>query len=416
MVVTYPLHLFEGFGIELEYMIVDQETFNVAPIADVLLKTSDGVYMNEIEHGTLAWSNELVLHVIELKTKEPADDLVSLPFMFQKSIRKINATLKSHNACLMPTAAHPFMDPFSETRIWPHHQNDIYRTYNRIFDCCGHGWSNLQSIHINLPFGNDEEFRRLHTAIRLLLPIMPALTSSSPIIEGKTTGFMDTRLEYYRNNQANIPTITGKVIPEPVTSIHEYQNKIHKTIYRDIAPYDPDNILQEEWLNSRGAIARFERGAIEIRILDIQECPLADLAIAHIIIETLKALVNERWTSYENQIAWSENYLSNILLDTIKNGSKSVLIDSAYLAQCGITHRNSLSAREAWHFIVEDLLPFKNSRNELFRAPLEVILDHGTLSERILKEVGNKPDRDSIMYVYRKLVQNLEENKMFKPT
>ncbi|HAL85576.1 MAG TPA: hypothetical protein DCM31_01010, partial [Deferribacteraceae bacterium] len=37
-------------------------------------------------------------------------------------------------------------------------------------------------------------------------------------------------------------------------------------MYRDIAPYDPECILQEEWLNSRGAIARFDRKAIEIRL------------------------------------------------------------------------------------------------------------------------------------------------------
>lgn len=30
------LHLFEAFGIELEYMIVDQDTLDVKPIADQL--------------------------------------------------------------------------------------------------------------------------------------------------------------------------------------------------------------------------------------------------------------------------------------------------------------------------------------------------------------------------------------------
>jgi len=39
-------------------------------------------------------------------------------------------------------------------------------------------------------------------------------------------------------------------------------------------------VLQNEWLNSRGAIARFERDTIEIRVLDSQETPAAELAIA----------------------------------------------------------------------------------------------------------------------------------------
>ena len=50
-------------------------------------------------------------------------------------------------------------------------------------------------------------------------------------------------------------------------------------MYDDIAPLDPDAVLQHEWLNARGAIARFDRNTIELRVLDVQECPRADLAI-----------------------------------------------------------------------------------------------------------------------------------------
>lgn len=32
------LHLFQAYGVELEYMIVDSDTLNVRPIADELLK------------------------------------------------------------------------------------------------------------------------------------------------------------------------------------------------------------------------------------------------------------------------------------------------------------------------------------------------------------------------------------------
>jgi hypothetical protein len=61
---TYEL--FEVTGIEIEYMIVDRETLAVRPIADLVLG-ADG----ELELGSIACSNELVLHVIELKTNGP---------------------------------------------------------------------------------------------------------------------------------------------------------------------------------------------------------------------------------------------------------------------------------------------------------------------------------------------------------
>ena len=53
----------------------------------------------------------------------------------------------------------------------------------------------------------------------------------------------------------------------------------------------PKAMLQDEWLNSRGAVARFEPGnTIEIRVLDVQECPQADVAICALIADVLERL------------------------------------------------------------------------------------------------------------------------------
>jgi hypothetical protein len=48
------LGLFEGFGIELEYMIVDAGTLDVRPIADRLIEAEYGSVRSEIERGSLA--------------------------------------------------------------------------------------------------------------------------------------------------------------------------------------------------------------------------------------------------------------------------------------------------------------------------------------------------------------------------
>src|SRR5690606_24570983 len=65
------LSLFEGFGIELEYMIVDRERLDVLPAADRVLEREAGAPVHEVEVGPVAWSNELVAHVIEIKTNGP---------------------------------------------------------------------------------------------------------------------------------------------------------------------------------------------------------------------------------------------------------------------------------------------------------------------------------------------------------
>lgn len=208
-----PLRLFEGYGVELEYMIVGRSTLNVKPVADALMQAVAGEIVSEVEFGDIAWNNELVAHVIELKTNGPAAGLSGLAHKFHDHVTRINELLEPLEACLMPTAMHPWMNPFTDTRIWDHEYSAVYEAFNRIFDCRGHGWSNLQSTHLNLPFRGDDEFGRLHAAIRALLPLMPVLSASSPVMDARVTGLLDNRLHVYRSNAAKIPLVTGRVIP-----------------------------------------------------------------------------------------------------------------------------------------------------------------------------------------------------------
>ncbi|HSG69960.1 MAG TPA: glutamate-cysteine ligase family protein, partial [Planctomycetaceae bacterium] len=347
-------HLWEAFGVELEYMIVDAESLDVRPITDRVLYEVAGEYLTEFELGEISWSNELALHVIELKTSGPAADLEPLTSHFQDQVRRIDAILAPLGARLMPTAMHPWMDPFRELQLWPHEFNPIYETYNRIFDCRGHGWANLQSVHLNLPFADDEEFGRLHAAIRLLLPILPALAASSPVMDGQATGLADNRLEVYRYNSRQVRSVAGDVIPEPVFSQADYDREILQKMYAEIAPFDTEGVLSYEWLNSRGAIARFDRNTIEIRVLDVQECPAADLAVCAVIVGVLKALTEERWTSLREQQSFSVNQLSRLLVATIRDAELTTLDDPNYLMQFGL-QAESISTGDLWKHLVDQV-------------------------------------------------------------
>ena len=69
-----------------------------------------------------------------------------------------------------------------------------------------------------------------------------------------------------------------------------------ETIYADLAPLDPEGILRHERGNGRGCIARFDRMALEIRLIDVQECPRMDLAIAEAAVAVSQALVEDAST------------------------------------------------------------------------------------------------------------------------
>jgi len=406
------IHLFQGYGVELEYMLVDRDTLAVRPITDELLKHELGNYGSDFENGIVTWSNELVLHVVELKSTKPEYNFNALENAFADNIKRINAILSGRNAMLMPTAAHPFMDPIAETKLWPHDNNEVYHIYNKIFDCRGHGWSNLQSTHLNLPFYDDEEFAKLHAAIRIILPILPALCASSPILDGKLTGSLDTRLKYYKTNQSKIPSLTGRVIPEAVFSKRNYLNTIYEKIRTDIMAFDPDQILNPIWVNSRGAIPRFDRGSIEIRIMDIQECPSADIAIVNLVIEVIKALVNGKFINHDAQMHWKTDALVHLFDHVIERGQKGIIDNHEYLKLFGFD-RNTATARELWRHIISRLINSGNSSLEKWKREIDVILEEGSLAERIVRAVGHDHSKENIASVYRHLCDCLEQNRMF---
>ena len=79
------LGLFDGFGIELEYMVVDRASLAVRPIVDQVLRHFAGSFVGDHADGPIDWSNELALHVIELKTAGPAPRLRGVATDFQRS-------------------------------------------------------------------------------------------------------------------------------------------------------------------------------------------------------------------------------------------------------------------------------------------------------------------------------------------
>jgi len=405
-------HLFEKFGIELEYMIVDNDTLKVFPVTDKLIEKACGSIKNEIALEKISWSNELVLHVVELKTTEPVCSLHGIAELFHRNILHIQSLLDNFNGRLLSGPMHPFMDPSTEMHLWPHDYNPIYQAFNSIFGCKGHGWANLQSMHINLPFANDEEFCRLHAAIRLILPLIPALSAGSPLADGKITGYKDTRMEVYRTNSLKIPSITGDVIPEPVFSIPEYQHNILQRIYHDLAPYDSEKTLQEEWVNARGAIARFERNSIEIRVIDVQETPFSDIAIAAAVIGVIRMMVEERFCSLNEQKAWQTAPLKEIFLRTIKNGENAVIDDNRFLSAMGLNR--VCSAGQLWKYLIEQLQSYDRQWITPFMPVLDLILNEGTLSSRILRSLGENPGLDHIKKTYRQIGDSLLTGSIFR--
>jgi gamma-glutamyl:cysteine ligase YbdK (ATP-grasp superfamily) len=401
--------LFEVFGVEVEYMVIDQRTLEVAPVVDRALEALAAASpTGEPVVGPVEWSNELVAHVVEAKCARPARTLAGLRRPWKRAIAAADAALAPFHACLLPSAAHPWMNPKRDAVLWPHEGHEIYAEYDRIFGCITHGWTNLQSVHLNLPFGDDEEFGRLHAAVRVALPLIPALSAASPYLDGAYTGLMDARMEAYRVNSLKIPAMTGRLIPEPVFTEADYRREILERIYAQTAPHDPQGILHDEWANARGAIARFDRQAIEIRVIDSQESPQADLAIAQAVAMLVRLLAAGRFGDQDALRRWDTERLREIFFDAVRDADRA-LVGEDYAALFGLPKGLPRTFGAVWRH----LLAQPEFRHRSFNGFYRHWCAHGPLARRLVARAGTKPTRDALAANVRALRQCLHTDTLF---
>ena len=405
------LGLFQGFGIEIEWMIVDAETLDIRGRADWLLAQVAGAEAVEHVDGPITWVNELARHLVEAKSTDPMPNVYGQQVGFADAAAKINAVLAQDGLCLLPGPMHPWMNPASEYELFPHGQHDIYALFDRVFDCRGHGWTNLQSTQINLPFAGDGEFGALMAAVRVLLPILPALSAGSPFIEGRRAAERNHRLAVYASNCARVPSITAHVIPEPVFTTGAFRDKVLAPIGRDMAEFDPDGILEAEWVNARGAIVRFSRNCIEIRVMDTQESAQADIALCELVVATAHGLVEQRWSSLAAQQSASQRGLVQAYTHAVRGGELAEFSGQAFTGLFGAP-RSTLSGHALWAHLIEQAASAGQLSADA-EGHLEHWLRHGSLATRLIRAAGEKPTQQSLHRAYANLAQTLADNTSY---
>ncbi|HEX5727396.1 MAG TPA: glutamate-cysteine ligase family protein [Longimicrobiaceae bacterium] len=282
---------FEVAGLELEYPIVDRD-LNVASLVEPAFRVLAGRGTSDVDLGAVGFSNEIADHVFEVKTLKPVRSLAAAESALVEGIQRFAAVLRDEfDARLMPTGMHPWMDP-RQGKLWTRSGLRVYTAYARLFDVRTHGWMNVQATHLNLPFGSERDAVAMHNAAALLVPYLPALAASSPLHDGELQPAEDGRLAWILEHQARIPESCGAIVPEYVESFADYRRRILGPMYAalDRLP-DPDtDAIRHEFFNTRGAVFKFSRRAMEVRVLDTQECVKLDVAVAVFVRAALKHL------------------------------------------------------------------------------------------------------------------------------
>jgi glutathione synthase/RimK-type ligase-like ATP-grasp enzyme/gamma-glutamyl:cysteine ligase YbdK (ATP-grasp superfamily) len=280
---------FEVAGMELEYPTVDRD-LNVVSLVEPAFRVLAGRGTSDVDLGAVGFSNEIADHVFEIKTQEPVRSLADAEAALAEGIQRFSAVLHAEfGARLLPTGMHPWFDPRTG-KLWTRSGLRIYTTYARLFDVRTHGWMNVHAAHLNLPLGREVDAVAMHTAAALLIPYLPALAASSPMYDGDLQPAADGRLAWILEHQARIPESCGELVPEYVEGFGDYRKRILAPMYRALDRLPDTGAIRHEFFNTRGAIIRFARRAMEIRVLDTQECVKMDVAVAAFVRSALKHL------------------------------------------------------------------------------------------------------------------------------
>jgi gamma-glutamyl:cysteine ligase YbdK (ATP-grasp superfamily) len=390
----------EVLGPEHEYALVNPQTLKPLPISDKIIKAYCGRILNFIELPAFTFGKELQLHVMEIKANQPFKTPVEFEETMQTAVSTLSEIVRKHGAGLLGTGMHPLLN-LAETGVWPHHHRRIYAEYGKIFNLKQHGWLNIQSFHLNLPYQKEADALQIHNQLCNLCAYLPALTASSPLVEGKTGLFEDNRLHFYQINQQEVPSITGEVIPQYVSSLKQYQRDVIGSYSQDLAKAGADKtILNREWVNSRGIIFRFDRCALEVRVMDEQECIKSDVALACFIRATIRGLI-----ASEAELASHEILVKDF---------NSALTDG-FDAEVSSLHGKA--AKEVLQHYLKVAYEYADADEKKYLPLIQRRLEEGNLTQIIRANVWRRSEKTSlqeaIVDVYSSLIKCLHNNEPY---
>ena len=239
-------------GIEEEFFLVDPET------RDLLADPNRGIFeMCERNRGPHRVVGEFLRSQIETNTRI-CRSVGEVRQALRETRRLVVDAAGAHGAALMAASTHPFA-------AWEAQMPTPKERYERFAMTFQESVRRLivSGMHIHAGFADPDTRIRIMTALRRHLPLLHALSASSPFNAGHETGFKSYRL-----------TIMGALprtsVPGPLLSVADFE--------RVVASYQRMNFIEDSselWWDIRPS---HNNPTVELRICDV--CPRIEDAVS----------------------------------------------------------------------------------------------------------------------------------------
>ena len=248
-------------GVEEEFFLVDPET------RDLLSDPDPGIFEEcERKRGPHTVVHEALRSQIETATKV-CGSVAEARAALRETRRLVVESAARHGAAVMAASSHPF-------GAWQSQLVTPRQRYERLADTFQESMRRLVvgGMHVHAGFGDPDSRIRVMTAVRRYLPLLHALSTSSPFHDGRETGFKSCRLSI-------MGALPRTSMPGPFLSRADYE--------RIVAAYRRMEFIEngsELWWDVRPSQ---DYPTVEMRICDA--CPRLDDALS--IVALYAALV-----------------------------------------------------------------------------------------------------------------------------
>ena len=239
-------------GIEEEFFIVDPET------RDLLADPNRGIFeMCERNRGPHRVVGEFLRSQIETNTRI-CRSVGEVRQALRETRRLVVDAAAAHGAAVMAASTHPFAEWEAQMPTPKERYEQFALTFQesvrRLI---------VSGMHIHAGFADADKRIRIMTALRRHLPLLHALSASSPFNGGRETGFKSYRL-----------TIMGALprtsVPGPLLGLADFE--------RVVASYQRMNFIEDSselWWDIRPS---HHNPTVELRICDV--CPRIEDAVS----------------------------------------------------------------------------------------------------------------------------------------
>ena len=325
-------------GVEIELQLVDENNLDLKNVASKVLADVDKKFKDNIKC-------ELIESMIEINTNI-CQNIEDVEKDINNTLIHLEDILKNYKTLLNCTSLHPFA--LGKNQIVT--DNPRYKRIMKDLQIVGKRFI-TQGLHVHIGINNCEKAIYVNNVLRMYLPLLLALSTSSPFFEGEDTG-----LYSYRTKLFEALPLAG--MPDHLNDWNHFENLTERLQNAGII-----KSVKDLWWDVRPHPGF---GTVEIRVCDIP--------INFKEILSLVALIQALVVTLEKTDFYSDTHIQILQSNkwqAVRYGLEGIFVDPKTIQK--ITMRKAI---ENLYTLVE---PAFNSLSSVkYAKTIEVILNQGT--------------------------------------